>query len=366
LLAARGYCARVARTHYENFTVASVLLPRKLLPHFHAVYAYCRWADDLADETGGGDIAVSLLDWWRGEVRRMYAALPNHSAARRTGLDPEGVVLPAQGERAERATPWVANRQPDDPEGVVQAGLNDPFRVAEIGTCEPRASLRSPWAGGTTPSGSDASFRHPVFVALAETVRQFRIPPEPFLDLLTAFEHDQRVKRHATFADVLAYCRNSANPVGRLVLYLFRCADDTRLSLSDEVCTGLQLANFWQDVSRDFAIGRVYLPLEDLARYGVTEADIEAKRFTPAFAELMRFEVDRTRGFFERGRGLLPLLPREVRVDVELFIRGGEATLDAIARQGYDVLTRRPVVTKWEKAKLLGKAVWQLLASRAA
>lgn len=276
LLAARGYCARVARTHYENFTVASVLLPRKLLPHFHAVYAYCRWADDLADETGGGDTAVSLLNWWRGEVLRMYAG----------------------------------------------------------------------------------EVHHPVFVALADTVRRFAIPPEPFLDLLTAFEQDQRVNRHPTFADVLAYCRNSANPVGRLVLHLFGCADDTRLSLSDEVCTGLQLANFWQDVTRDFAIGRVYLPADDIARFGVTEADIAAKRFTPAFAELLRFQVDRTRGYFERGRQLLPLLPREVRVDVELFIRGGEATLNAIERQGYDVLTRRPVVSKREKVMLLGRAVW--------
>lgn len=275
LSAARSYCARVARTHYENFTVASVLLPRKLLPHFHAVYAYCRWADDLADETGGGGRALSLLAWWREELLRMYA-----------------------GEA------W-----------------------------------------------------HPVLVALADTVKLFRIPPEPFLDLLTAFEQDQRVKRYATFADVLNYCRNSANPVGRLVLHLFECADDTRLSLSDEVCTGLQLANFWQDVVRDYAIGRVYLPREDMTRFGVPEADIAEKRFTPAFADMVRFQVDRSRGYFERGRGLLPLLPREVRVDVDLFIRGGEATLNAIERQGYDVLSRRPVVSKWEKLLLLGRAV---------
>jgi squalene synthase HpnC len=275
LLAARGFCARVARTHYENFTVASVLLPRKLLPHFHAVYAYCRWADDLADETGGGDTALSLLAWWRGEVMRMYAG----------------------------------------------------------------------------------EVRHPVFVALADTVRRFAIPPEPFLNLLTAFEQDQRQKRYATFADVLHYCMNSANPVGRLVLHLFGCADDTRLSLSDEICTGLQLANFWQDVARDYAIDRVYIPAEDMTRFGVSEADIATKRFTPAFSELLRFEVDRAGGYFERGRALLPMLPREVRADVELFVRGGEATLNAIERQRYDVLTRRPVVSKWEKVKLLGRAV---------
>jgi squalene synthase HpnC len=275
LLAARGYCARVARTHYENFAVASVLLPRKLLPHFHAVYAYCRWADDLADETGGGDTALSLLAWWRGELLRMYAG--------------------------------------------------------------------------------EAS--HPVFVALADTVRRFAIPPQPFLDLLVAFDQDQRVKRYATFEDVLNYCENSANPVGRLVLHLFGCVDNERLTLSDAVCTGLQLANFWQDVARDFAIGRVYLPAEDMSRFGLSEADIAAKRFTPAFAELMRFEVGRTRGFFERGRGLLPLLPPVVRANVELFVRGGEATLDAIERQRFDVLTRRPTVGKWRKLMLLGRAM---------
>jgi phytoene/squalene synthetase len=123
------------------------------------------------------------------------------------------------------------------------------------------------------------------------------------------------------------------------------------------VCTGLQLANFWQDVARDYAIGRVYLPQEDLRRFGVSEADIAAGRCTPAFRDLMRFEVERTKGFFDRGEALLPQLPREARVDVELFLRGGRAILGAIERAGYDVLTRRPVVGKFEKVKLLLGAV---------
>ena len=198
-------------------------------------------------------------------------------------------------------------------------------------------------------------------VALRETVGRFGIPPDPFLNLLVAFEQDQRQKAFSTFADLLGYCRNSANPVGHLVLYLFECLDPERAALADEVCTGLQLANFWQDVSRDLDKGRVYLPEEDRRHFGYADADLHARRFTPAFAELMRFEVDRTRGYFGRGRKLLPLVPRPVRVDVDLFIRGGEAVLSAIERQGYDVWSRRPVVSKWAKAKLVAKAAAGLL-----
>jgi len=272
---ARAYCAHVSRSHYENFTVVSLLLPRRLVRHFHAVYAYCRWADDLADETAGGQAALDLLAWWRGELLSCYHGTP----------------------------------------------------------------------------------RHPVTVALRETIRRFAIPPEPFLDLLVAFEQDQRVPRYDTFDQLRGYCRNSANPVGRLVLYLFECHDAERAALSDEVCTGLQLANFWQDVARDFAIGRVYLPAEDRRRFGYSDTDLEAKRFTPAFAALMRFEVDRARGYFDRGAALLPLLPREARVDIDLFIRGGRAILRAVERVGYDVWAQRPEVTKWGKAKLMAGAL---------
>jgi squalene synthase HpnC len=194
-------------------------------------------------------------------------------------------------------------------------------------------------------------------IALRETVRRFGIPPRPFLALLIAFEQDQRVKRYDTFDQLLGYCANSANPVGHLVLYLFECFDAERARFSNEVCTGLQLANFWQDVARDFAIGRVYLPGEDLRRFGVTEADIAAGKGTPAFRDLLRFEVERTKGFFDRGAALLPLLPREARVNVDLFLRGGRAILRAIERGGCDVLSRRPVVTKFEKAKLMVRAL---------
>jgi squalene synthase HpnC len=274
LAAARAYCGRVARSHYENFAVASLLLPRRLVPHFHAVYAYCRWADDLADETAPAD-APALLAWWRGELLACFAGRPGH----------------------------------------------------------------------------------PVMVALRETVARFDIPPGPFLNLLVAFEQDQRVKEYATFADLLGYCRNSADPVGHLVLYLFRSFTPDRAALADAVCTGLQLANFWQDMGRDLDKGRVYLPADDRKRFGYADADLRGRRFTPAFAELMRFQVNRTHGYFDRGEQLVPLLPREARADVELFVAGGRAILAAIERQGFDVWTQRPVVSKWAKAKMLVRAV---------
>jgi len=269
---ALAYCARLARTHYENFSVATLLLPRRLLPHFHAIYAYCRWADDLGDETGGGQHALDLLRWWREELLRTYDGRP----------------------------------------------------------------------------------RHPVMIALEDTISRFHIPPTPFLELLMAFEQDQVVKRYDTYEQVLGYCRYSANPVGHLVLYLCESFNDDTAKLSNSICTGLQLANFWQDVSRDLDIGRVYLPAEDRRCFGYADADLEARRFTPAFAELMRFEVDRARRHFEVGLPLVRLMPSDVQSDIELFARGGLSILRKIEEAGYDVWRARPVLRKWDKLTLVG------------
>jgi squalene synthase HpnC len=277
--AARAYCRAYTHRQYENFSVATLFLPRRLLPHFYHVYAYCRWADDLGDETGGGARTLELLRWWRAELLRMY----------------------------------------------------------------------------------DGSPRHPVMVALRETVERFHIPPQPFLDLLFAFEQDQLVKRYASYEQLLEYCRHSANPVGHLVLYLFESFDAERGVLADAICMALQLTNFWQDVARDFAIGRVYLPEEDMRRFGYSEADLQARRFTPAFAALLRFEVDRARELFRRGAPLIDRVPREVRIDLELFVRGGLAVLGKIERQGYNIWARRPRLAKWEKAALMAKAVCRRL-----
>ncbi|MBL8793020.1 MAG: squalene synthase HpnC [Planctomycetia bacterium] len=271
LAAARSYCQRLTRGHYENFSVASLLLPRRLLRPFQAVYAYCRWADDLADETGGGDRALQLLHWWRDELLRCYAG---------------------------------------------QA-------------------------------------RHPVMVALLPVIQRFHIPPEPFLALLSAFEQDQTVKQYQTYEQLLDYCRRSANPVGQLVLYLSDAFNEETAPLSDHICTGLQLANFWQDVARDWTMGRVYLPAEDRQRFGYTKGDLEARRFTPAFAELLRFEVARARQLFHDGLPLVRRLPPEIRTDIELFARGGLAILRKIEEAGYNVWQSRPVLSKWNKATLL-------------
>lgn len=271
---ARAYCRRLARSHYENFSVATWFLPRRLRPHFHSVYAYCRISDDLGDEVGNPRHALQLLDIWEGELDACYAGHP----------------------------------------------------------------------------------RHPVFVALAETVRACDIPKQTFADLLTAFRQDQRVTRYETFQDLLGYCRYSANPVGHLVLYTCGYRDAERQQLSDYTCTALQLANFWQDVAVDYGKGRIYLPLEDLRRFGASEGDIAARRPTPQFLELMRFQVHRAREWFHKGLPLVRKVDRELAIDIELFSRGGLAILDAIERQGYDVLARCPVISKPRKLALVGRA----------
>jgi squalene synthase HpnC len=199
--------------------------------------------------------------------------------------------------------------------------------------------------------------RHPVFVALGETIRARSIPKEPFADLLTAFRQDQTVKRYATMDDVLGYCRNSANPVGRLVLYACGEADEERFRLSDATCTALQLANFWQDVARDYAKGRIYLPQEDMRRCGATEQTIAAGVATAEFRELLRSEVAFARRLFAEGRPLVGRVSRDLALDLDLFSRGGLEILRAIERQGYDVLASRPRLGRGAKLRLAARAI---------
>ncbi len=273
---AQEYCRRLARTHYENFSVATWFLPERLRQHFFNVYAYCRISDDLGDEVGDPAASLQLLDQWQAELDACYEGAP----------------------------------------------------------------------------------RHPVFVALSETVRQCEIPKQPFIDLLTAFRQDQMVTRYPVFDDLLGYCRNSANPVGHLVLYVCGYRDAERQALSDFTCTALQLANFWQDVSVDFDKGRIYLPLEDLQRYGVSEQDIAERRNTPQFSELMKFEVQRARDWFRQGLPLVQKVDRDLAIDIELFSRGGQEILRAIERQQYAVLGRRPAISKSRKLVLVARAAW--------
>jgi squalene synthase HpnC len=198
--------------------------------------------------------------------------------------------------------------------------------------------------------------RHPVFVALAETVREFEIPKHEFADLLTAFRQDQQITRYETFKDLLAYCRNSANPVGHLVLYVCGYRDAERQLLSDYTCTALQLANFWQDVSADFAKGRIYLPLEDLRRFGVREETIGKVENSAAFRDMLKFEVQRAREWFAQGLPLMATVDRLLSMDIELFTRGGQEILNAIEAQDYAVLGNRPSISKARKLALVGRA----------
>jgi squalene synthase HpnC len=272
---ARAYCQRLAETHYENFHVASWFLPKRLRPHFHSIYAYCRISDDLGDEVGVREQSLALLNLWGQELDACY-----------------------RGEA-----------------------------------------------------------RHPVFVALADTIRICDIPKEPFADLLVAFRQDQTVTRFEAMDDVLAYCRFSANPVGRLVLYACGYRDAERFALSDYTCSALQLANFWQDVAVDYEKDRIYFPLADMRRFGVDEATIASRNFTPQFRDLMRYEVDYTRQMFAQGMPLIGRVDRELALDLDLFSRGGLEILHAIEQQDYNVLRARPSISKGRKIALMLRAL---------
>ena len=275
--AAELYCRKLALGHYENFPVVSWLLPRELHQHFFNVYAYCRWADDLGDETGDPQRSLELLKWWDEQLDACYR-----------------------------------------------------------GECQ-----------------------HPVFVALQTTIAEFAIPREPFRDLISAFQQDQTVRDYGTFADLRDYCRRSADPVGRLVLLLCREHRPETVAWSDSICTGLQLANFWQDVARDADIGRCYLPREDREQFGYSDQDLASRLTTPEFLKLMEFEVARARDYLKSGLPLVDMLPRKLRIDIELFVRGGLCILDKIEAQGYRVWERRPKVTKWDAARLLISCWWR-------
>ncbi|UVW27061.1 squalene synthase HpnC [Massilia sp. H6] len=255
--------------HYENFPVASFLLPRRLVPAVEAIYAFARSADDIADE--GEASAPERL-----------AALAHYAHA----LDAIG-------------------------------------------------------RGETPPE--------PMLARLSSVVTEFRLPLAPLHDLLSAFRQDVVTTGYADYATLLDYCRRSANPVGRLMLALYDAVDERNLRDSDAICTALQLINFWQDVAIDLAKGRIYLPLEDLERHGVSAADLAASPASPAWRALMRFEVDRARALMLGGAPLARRLPGRVGWELRLIVQGGLRILDAIERADYDVFRRRPTLagTDW-------------------
>jgi squalene synthase HpnC len=278
LARSRRYCRLLASRHYENFTVASWLLPWGLRQHFCNVYAYCRWADDLADEVADPEQRLALLAWWEKQLRLCYEGQPHH----------------------------------------------------------------------------------PVFVALEDTIATFDIPIEPFVDLLVAFRQDQEITRYETFGQLVNYCRYSANPVGQMVLYLAECHDAHRVRLSDSVCTGLQLANFCQDVARDWDRGRIYLPEVDRLRHHYDEAMFARRECNTDFRRLLKASVTEAEGWLRRGLPLVELLPSAFQLSVTLFIEGGLAILESIRRRDYDVWTSRPTLSKWQKLRLIASCWWRL------
>jgi squalene synthase HpnC len=233
----------------------------------------------------------------------------------------------------------------------------------EVGNREQSLALLDLW-GRELDACYRGEARHPVFIALAETIRACDIPQKPFADLLVAFRQDQTVLRYATMDDVLEYCRYSANPVGRLVLYACGYRDPEMFRLSDFTCTALQLANFWQDLSADYVRGRIYLPLDEMRRNGVDEATIARRDPTPAFRGLLRHEVNYARRMFAQGLPLIGLVDRELALDLDLFSRGGLEILHAIERREYDVLTARPVISKTRKLGLVVRALYGKLMPR--
>lgn len=272
-----AYCKRLARGHYENFPVGSMLIPRELRRHFYSIYAYSRTADDIADE---GSLSpherIELLDDWERQL---------------------------------------------------------------LGAFEGEAE-------------------HPIFVALAETVRERRIPIEPLRDLLKAFRMDSLNEGFATTTDLLYYCYHSANPIGRLVLHLFGLYSDERRGYSDKICTALQMANFWQDISIDVPRGRINLPRESIEFFGYSVEELKAGVFNDNFREMLAYHVDHAMNQFQHGYPLMQTVPiRRLRSELGLVFLGGARILHKIKGLDYNVLATRPALTFADKLWMLGKLI---------
>jgi squalene synthase HpnC len=272
---AREYCRNLALRHYENFSIASFLVPGSLRQDFFHVYAYCRWSDDLADEVDSPERSTQLLQWWRSELRLCF-----------------------RGEA-----------------------------------------------------------RHPVFVALQDSRSRHALKPEPFEHLLDAFEQDQTVNRYPDDAALLAYCKGSANPVGRILLTLANVDSEESRNLSDRICTGLQIANFCQDMQRDAEMNRIYLPQERWLRHGLSECDILSPQPDDRLKSALQELVLTARSHLMSGLPLTRQVPRWLARDIQLFARGGLTILRNIELAGCDVWSKPIEVTKSQKLALLFQAI---------
>jgi len=271
-----AFCEALARRHYENFPVASRVLPRHTRRHVAVLYAFARIADDFSDEAEYEGVRRERLEDWRKQL----------------------------------------------------------------------------WAIGKEPA------RHPVFLAMEKTIQELDLPREPFDDLLSAFLQDTEKKRYATFDEVADYCRRSADPVGRIVLMIHGYRDPELFRLSDSICTALQLANFWQDISVDLKKDRIYLPEEDLKRFGYTEADLRMGVVNERYRDLMKHQWKRTHSLFEAGRGLPAKLRFPLSWEIRLTWLGGVEVLLRIQRQGFDTLHQRPALTRWDWTRLFAASLF--------
>ncbi len=265
---AYAYCKRITLSHYENFPVASILVPAPIRKAIYAIYAFARYADDLADIHKN----KAALIQWRSQLRA-YPQLSKNS--------------------------------------------------------------------------------HPILMALFDTIGTFQLPITWLDDLLTAFLMDVEGMRFLTFEDMLTYCRYSANPVGRIVLHLFGYKNTKLYPYADAICTALQLTNFWQDVQIDIPANRVYIPHSLLTAYGVTEEELRSLKGTPKFQRLMTDLVEQTRRFYRKGQPLLSHVQGRLRRELQLTLIGGMAILDKIEAQQFNVMAKRPILTKWDWVKLM-------------
>lgn len=276
------YCEGITKSHYENFPVASLLVPKEKRKYIYAVYAFARAADDFADEPdieGGQEKRLALLDEWNSKLRDCY----------------------------------------------------------------------------------DNKSYDPIFIALGATVRECKIPIEPFENLLKAFRQDVVKNRYSNFEEVLKYCSNSAEPVGRIVLMIFGKHNEEMFLYSDKICTALQLTNFWQDISIDLKKDRVYLPLDDMKKYGYSETELLKKNCNENFRSLMEFQVKRTEEIFEEGKKLFNLIKAEEELkklnwELKLTWLGGKEILEKIKKLNYDVLSKRPKLNLFDKLKLITRS----------
>lgn len=273
------YCEQIAKGHYENFPVASLLLPKEKRKYVYAIYAFARAADDFADEEGiegGAAKRLALLDEWNGKLRDCYSG----------------------------------------------------------------------------------KAYDPIFIALARTVEDNKIPIEPLENLLNAFRQDVMKQRYKRFDELLDYCKNSANPVGRLVLMIFGCHDEEFFKYSDKICTALQLTNFWQDVEVDLRKDRIYLPEEDIIQFGYSYTELELKQENEKFRQLMKFEVERTKKIFDEGKKLIEMTAaadkelKKLSKELKLTWNGGTTILKKIEEINYSVLSQRPRISGLDKIKI--------------